>query len=239
MLERPSTQFRIFRSLTVGDNQAGGIGSMTLPGTRIRGIKVDNPSGSWVMLDGIGMAYQPFIQPYTLAWADSPLPSLAELKATYVTGPTGQPVSIAGQPLVVYLFEEQVPSSGGSQFVTSTPEELSITVTITALSIAQVTPILGPPPAGQRYRLFGAKLNEAEAPSADANVFGLSGVHGLLQESITTADLGDLAIGPGQHADSDDYGTGLDVSVDNGVSINLLSVWGRHRVEVTLRYQVV
>lgn len=116
MLERPNTAFRIYRSPTVGDNQAGGIGAMRLAGSRIRGVVVDNPSGAWVKLDGPGLGFQPYIAPYTLAWSISLLPSVDELSATYVVGPTGQPLNLSGAPIVVYLFEAQVPSSAGSSF---------------------------------------------------------------------------------------------------------------------------
>lgn len=125
MLEQPGTQFRIYRSTAVDDNQGGGIGAMTLPGTRIRGVIVDNPSGSWVKLDGIGLGFQPYIAPYTLAWSVSLLPSVNELSAAYVDGPTGQVSTSAGAPLVVYVFESQVPSSPGSNFQTAPPATLN------------------------------------------------------------------------------------------------------------------
>src|SRR5450759_2466133 len=118
MQERPNTQYRIFRSLAVGDDRGGGIGAMTLPGTRIRGVIVDNPSGSWVQLDGVGLGFLPFIAPYTMAWSVSLLPSVTELSAKYVAGPIGEASEIAGAPVVVYLFEAQVPSSPGSVFLT-------------------------------------------------------------------------------------------------------------------------
>jgi hypothetical protein len=124
MLERPNTQYRIYRSLAVGDNQGGGIGAMTLPGTRIRGVIVDNPSGSWVQLDGVGLGFQPYVAPYTMAWSVSLLPSVNELSAKYVAGPIGQVSFLAGAPVVVYVFENQVPSSAGSTFLTpSTPDQ--------------------------------------------------------------------------------------------------------------------
>lgn len=116
MIERPDIQSRIYRSTGVGDNAGGGIGAMSLPGTRIRGVIVDNPSGSWVRLDGIGLGFQPFIAPYTLAWSVSLLPSVTELSAIYTVGPTGQTSAATGSPMVVYVFEAQVPSSGGSTF---------------------------------------------------------------------------------------------------------------------------
>jgi hypothetical protein len=153
MLERPGTQFRIYRSATVGDNQAGGIGAMTLPGTRIRGVIVDNPSGSWVKLDGVGLGFQPYVAPYTLAWSVSLLPSVTELSAAYVDGPTGQSSSNAGAPLVVYLFEAQVPSSPGSAFVTPAPETLSTYNAWWATPTAAAY-ILVPGVPNQRIRLY-------------------------------------------------------------------------------------
>lgn len=142
MQERPNTQYRIFRSAAVGDDQGGGIGAMTLPGTRIRGVIVDNPSGSWVILDGVGLAFQPYIAPYTLAWSVSLLPSVSELSARYVDGPTGQPSSTAGAPLVVYLFEAQVPSSAGSAFVVPAPTAESSVTSVTATPTVAGAPLL-------------------------------------------------------------------------------------------------
>jgi hypothetical protein len=218
VIERPNTQFRIFRSKAVGDNQAGGIGAMTLPGTRIRGVIVDNPSGSWVMLDGVGLGFQPFIAPYTLAWSVSVLPSIAELSAAYVAGPIGQPSSSAGAPMVVYVFEAQVPSSGGSAFIQPVPEVIPPVATTLLVSSTGLTTVDYEPgiPTTSRMRLLSCQVGydytdigfvlDSNASVIFRERLGVAppgvtlGQVGISPESPQqTFDFGGLTMPPGQH----------------------------------------
>ena len=92
---KPPTLQRIYFSKAVGDNQSGGIGGME-PGFLIRGVTVDNPSGSWVLLQPTNQ----FIAPFTFGWSSTLLPGSQVISASYVIGPTGQAISTFGQPAV-------------------------------------------------------------------------------------------------------------------------------------------
>jgi hypothetical protein len=236
MLERPNTQFAIFRSPTVGDNQAGGISAMRLPGSRIRGVIVDNPSGSWVKLDGIGLGFQPYIQPYTLAWSVSVLPSIDELSASYVPGPIGQPSTNAGSPLVVYVFEAQVPSSGGSTFQPQTTEQSIATVSYVATS-GTVTAVHIPAVANQRIRLISLKLTLAFTVAA-----GIANDTSTRAGVFSTAagiTLAQLDVGPGQLSDDLGFGNGIPLPVSDSLSVTLATLWGRSFVYLSAIYQYV
>ena len=182
MLEQPGTQFRIYRSAAVGDNQGGGIGAMMLPGTRIRGVIVDNPSGSWVKLDGVGLGFQPYIAPYTMAWSVSLLPSVTELSAVYVDGPIGQSSSNTGAPLVVYLFETQVPSSPGSAFVVSSaPVRVYDNVSTSATPYATLSvQVVAAPGVGKRIRILALYIAVRTAGGY---------IYGYLHDGITPSVL--------------------------------------------------
>lgn len=235
MLERPNTQFQIYRSPTVGDNQAGGISAMQLPGSRVRGVIVDNPSGSWVKLSGTGLGFEPYIAPYTLAWSVSVLPSVLEIAAAYVAGPIGQPSTTAGAPIVVYLFEAQVPSSGGSTFVNAVPEttpfnsEFAITVAGASLGTL-VTPM-----ATQRIRLF---LLAATLSSAFAGV-GLVADSGAIIDFTTTPRVTRLNVAPDKPSDIRSYPGGLDLPVGVALAASGQALWGRTNVTVELLYAFV
>lgn len=241
MLERPATQFQIFRSVAVGDNQGGGIGAMQLAGSRIRGVIVDNPSGSWVKLDGPGLGFQPYIAPYTLAWSVSVLPSIQELSAAYVTGPTGQPSSTAGAPIVVYLFESQVPSSGGSQFVaqTGTTQIATQTVTLSPAVVAIADLIVAPP--NQRIRITYAELSYATMTRSADMAVQLALFYQLTPGTYVGAfGLTTLDISPERpYADMAVGGSGF--APDPGCSIGFrgLTAFGKIDASVRAHYEVV
>lgn len=249
MLERPATQHRVYRSPTVGDNQAGGIGSMTLGGTRIRGVIVDNPSGSWVKLTGTGLDFEPYIQPYTLAWSVSLLPSVLEIGAAYVVGPTGQDESTAGSPIVVYLFEEQVPSSGGSQFVTPAPETVQPqAVTIIALSTGVAAAVEFEPGIGatRRFRLFAVQVgyNYFDIGQGNGGRFCVDTpvyieVRPKTGAVPSTRFIGMLGLNPEHPRDTLDYPYGFDLDPGDHLYVAAFSVFGQAPVFVSPLYALV
>lgn len=165
MLELPNAQTRTYRSTAVGDNQGGGIGSMALQGTRIRGVSVDNPSGSWVKLTWPS-ANDAWIPPFTLGWSITLVPSQLEVAAQYVGGPTGQSTSTAGMPITVYLSELPVPNSPGSPFVTPGEKIQSALLTIAAVP-TEASVLFIPAAAGKSIRVFYASLTQDQISPAD------------------------------------------------------------------------
>lgn len=234
MLERPNTQYRIFRSLAVGDDQGGGIGAMTLPGTRIRGVIVDNPSGSWVQLDGVGLGFQPFIAPYTMAWSVSLLPSVNELSAKYVDGPIGQPSSNAGAPAVIYVFENQVPSSPGSLFVTPAPAITMLRTQIAATIAGGFVQIIVPPPdAAIRVLSMEGIMRIEPAYLIDAPVL----LSWISTDTLTT--LGGVQLSNSKRSEGLSLAAPIDLPVGAGLTVAYAAGWGNVRVDAYTGYAIV
>lgn len=249
MLERPNTQFAIYRSPTVGDNQSGGISAMVLAGTRIRGVIVDNPSGSWVKLSGTGLGFEPYIAPYTLAWSVSLLPSVLEIGASYVTGPTGQPASTAGSPIVVYLFEAQVPSSGGSQFVVPAPDTVAPAAsTIIAVSTGGIAGVEYEPAivATRRMRLFSVQVGYhfGVLGGGNPNHYCLDSpvyvdVRPKTGAAAPTLWIGTIALDAEHPQDSLQYPNGFDLELGDHLLVDAISLYGQVPVVVTPIYALV
>jgi hypothetical protein len=229
MLEQPNTQFAIYRSPTVGDNQAGGISAMQLPGTRIRGVIVDNPSGSWVKLSGTGLGFEPFIPPYTLAWSVSLLPSVLEIAASYVVGPTGQASSTAGAPLVVYLFEAQVPSSGGSAFIDSQAEQSTAWAIFTAGQTV-ANQVLIPAVADKRIRLTYVAAKHTSDDS----------VNFVFMNLASTVFAGNIGLTPARRFDDVAFPHGgFDLPVGDGLQVATQTQFMKVQVDIVYGWYMV
>jgi hypothetical protein len=233
MQERPNTQYRIFRSLAVGDDQGGGIGAMTLPGTRIRGVIVDNPSGSWVQLDGVGLAFLPYIAPYTLAWSVSLLPSVSELSVRYVDGPTGQLSSATGAPIVVYLFEAQVPSSPGSTFVAGSVRSYTIWPIFNVGPGGSAPDVsLLPAIPGSSYRI---RFLSAKQPLTAADSVNLA-----LMDSTHSVFLGNVGLSPQNRFEAVLYpDPGVDLPIGAGLVAIGGTIWSTLQVDLNVIYEIV
>lgn len=99
----------------------------------VRGIVVDNPSGSWLRLSTTGE----YIAPYTIGWA-RPLPQAAtSVSLTAGDGPSGQLGTTEGDTVHVWLHNDEVASSPGvtDQFVNRShqPETRSGSQSVSAM----------------------------------------------------------------------------------------------------------
>lgn len=239
MIERPNTQFRIYRSTIVGDNQGGGIGAMRLQGSRIRGVIVDNPSGSWVKLDGPGLGFQPYIAPYTLAWAVSLLPSVDEIIATYTVGPVGQPSSLAGAPLVVYLFEAQVPSSAGSTFSIASGLTQISTVGVLAVAATQQQQLVAAV-ASQRISVLSVAVGYDWAAGNRASYqYEIPVLVQPYPFGSPGSGLAVINVNPQQPSIETVYPGGLSLAPGVALYAALTALWGATPIVITALYIVV
>lgn len=92
-------------SLPVGAN---GIG-LTLQTRQIVGVRVDNPSGSWLRVSGIYDS----VPPYTLGWQASLSPSALHVDCKFTDSPSGTPSNLVGGPVIITLYDESVSPSPG------------------------------------------------------------------------------------------------------------------------------
>lgn len=136
----------------------------------MRGIEIDNPSGSWLLIP----SFETAIPPYTIGWSMSFPIDVAAIDIIAGNGPSGQKGTSFGDPVVVYLhdlpdvFNSPGSQSPGAPFVTNldNPEQIIFaTFPITISAIAPVTvnvlPAVG---ATQRARLFAYGLGPDQSP---------------------------------------------------------------------------
>ena len=76
----------------------------------MRGLEIDNPSGSWLYIPSL----ETFVKPYIVGWSYSFPYDVAAIDIVAGNGPAGQPGTAEGDPVVVYLTDEQVATSEGS-----------------------------------------------------------------------------------------------------------------------------
>ena len=76
---------------------------------QIGGIRVDNPTGSWLLVDSINQ----FIPPYTNGWQADFIPAASSLSIKFVDSPSGSVSTLVGDPLTVTLYDTPVGASQG------------------------------------------------------------------------------------------------------------------------------
>lgn len=80
-----------------------------LSGTDIAGIRVDNPSGSWLRVTGI----EQYVPPYTAGWTTPVVPNAASISVLFAASPSGTPSAEVGEPVTVTLYDISIGSSPG------------------------------------------------------------------------------------------------------------------------------
>lgn len=133
----------------------------------IRGIQVDNPSGSWLYV----VSEQVYIPPYTIGWGLPLSYSQTSITINAVNGPAGQISTSAGDPWTLTLFDEEVDQSAGAQYQFTTGFASTIALVGFSLNLlssntyTQTNVQLIAPVAGKRIRLhslfFDRTVNSA------------------------------------------------------------------------------
>lgn len=216
------------RVLPIG---AAGTGAKAwvLPGAyQIAGIKVDNKSGSWLVLpDGA------FIPPYTLGWGHSFQPTLASIDVLFSGGPAGQVSTNQGDDPVVVIYSDPVgespgiPSGAGTAFVEQfTPVQAQAIIQPIAQSTGITGQILFLPTPGKRWRLltldvFLGGFTSAPPASTPLDV----GVTYYINASSTGLTQVAGHVDPRQPTDSKNYPNGLDFPVGDGISYDAQVDW--------------
>ena len=133
------------------------------PGFTIYGIVVDNPCGTWLLLEPLHL----YVPPYTIGWRYSPMPGVRNLSLEYTSGPSqfgimGQPVSAQKEPTILQVYASSVGWSPGITYIDMAPP-LNVTVASTTLNLGigaasgflTITPFLGASASTTaRYRIW-------------------------------------------------------------------------------------
>lgn len=84
------------------------------PGWLIRGVTIDNLSGSWLLIPFTGQ----WIPPYVLGWASTLRPGALSFSVKYsATGPGGQISTALGSPMSLTVYDSPILNSGGTAFL--------------------------------------------------------------------------------------------------------------------------
>lgn len=79
----------------------------------LRGVEIDNPSGSWLYIP----SNETFIPPYTIGWTFGWPYDVAAFNIIAQNGPSGQLSTSAGDNVVVYLTDIELPTVAGTAYI--------------------------------------------------------------------------------------------------------------------------
>lgn len=196
-------------------------------GTPIRGITIDNPSGSWILVSS-EKAYCP---PYTLGWSLPLSYDQASVILQAGDGPAGQVATTQGDPWQATIDSETTPPSTGStyQFTSGfTPSSLYYTSGLQMLAnsttIGPAELIPGIP--GRRLRIRRVSMyisyitGLSNLTAAWVAFTGGAANFAHVGVDFSAADSVDLL------TTVLDYGSGLDLVVGDGYGYNTLRAGG-------------
>lgn len=130
------------------------------PGFQIAGLRIDNPSGSWLHVETLNR----YVPPYTLEYRADFIPSTTSLTIRFTDSPTGTPSELVGEPIVVQAFDtpqgfsQGYPSGGAHAQAPGVPKAL-ISVATPAVPPAELGSVLTTLVLGsQSFKIVPLKL---------------------------------------------------------------------------------
>jgi hypothetical protein len=144
------------RVLAIGAAGTGAKAWTLQSGWQIAGIRVDNKSGSWLLLnDGT------FVPPYTINFGHSFQPTIASIDVMFSNGPAGQVSTQQGDKPVVMIYSEPVgespgvPSGQGTSFIEQfTPVVIASDQQTVTFSVGITARVLIAATANKRIRVL-------------------------------------------------------------------------------------
>lgn len=210
--------------------------AISIPGTdQIRGALIDNPSGSWLLIQP-GNTY---IAPYTIGVALTFPGGITSLSVLYGDGPAGQVSTLQGDPPVIQLDTQPVePSAGtasGAAFIAGFTPQLTRWTgrQICTVSAGYNATLLAAIP-NKRYRILYASLFDFSIDGlwqGDASLFAR--IDGGLTVTIGLV----LTPEKGQHSIT--FPKGLDCEVGAAVTIDGQAPWADVAFGAQIVYEIV
>lgn len=217
------------RLITIGAVGTG-IQSWVLPGSyQIAGIKIDNKSGSWLLLsDGT------FIPPYTLDFGHSFQPTVASLNVLFANGPAGQVSTQQGDNPIVTIYSEPVnespgvPSGLGKGFIEQfTPIVSTSTTILVPTSTGVTSQIVLAAITNRRFRVLTVDTRLGALWQAPPNPDGQYD-SGLIYSIFGAPSFTSIARGrlrPDHIIDHHIFPLGLDLVVGDSINATVLVDW--------------
>jgi hypothetical protein len=204
-------------------------------GNVMRGITIDNPSGTWLYV----VSERAYVPPYTLGWATALQYSAASITVKSADGPSGQISTLQGDPWSLTLDEDETSASAGvpapnKGFIenftpvlyaaTSIPQRLNISDVF--VDIIQITGI-----ANKRLRLldWAVFLDGDWTSSIKASIF--EGANTIDKTQLTESTI----------SYSRTFVPGIDCTVGNGLTLRIFVGIGWHDTyaQGSLAYQII
>lgn len=223
--------------------------AISMPGSFIRGIEIDNSSGSWLFIPSL----ETYVPPFTIGWAFA-LPygaSSVDIVAG-LNGPAGQISTTQGSGVTVYLNDADISASSGSADpsapttsapVTGVPFIEGFTPVISAGISAAVeygfglsTVLVAAVPL-KRIRLLTLTAVLGGFPASPALIFD-SGVTWEVKDGSSVVDLlGHLLLD--SPVDHRVFPLGLDVPVGQGLQVIASSDFADSFMTLRITYQLI
>jgi hypothetical protein len=213
--------------------------AVSLPGIeQIRGMLVDNPSGSWLQI----FPSRDFVPPYVLGYARSFPSGHASIDIRFTNGPAGQVSTLQGEAPTVIIDSNPVGVSEGSPsgapFVQDFTPVLSSFRVVATTTVATTTTLLAAI-ANKRFRLltFALAANTGAFPFIS---HGQSRVKWRLLAGTNSSTDGILSgsLGPNDEL-SREFVSGLDVPINTPINLYHAADFASRTLTVTLSYQVI
>jgi hypothetical protein len=232
------------RTIAIGAAGTGARAWVLPGGYQIAGIKIDNKSGSWLLLpDGT------FVPPYTISFGHSFQPELASIDVLFSDGPAGQVSTQQGDAPFVHIYSEPVgessgiPSGGGTAFIQQFTPTVLATVSGTAqfsTGVFQNTLFLTP--ALKRVRLFSISVGLRAAFQVPApNYISGSGFDWIIESGPGVSIYLQGHVGPPGISYSEVLSLlpGFDVAVNQQLSFSISPDWADVEFHIAALLQVI
>lgn len=198
--------------------------TMLLGGQQIRGVQVDNPSGSWLYLPEI----QEYVPPYVLGWARNIRNAVLKLSFKFVDGPSGQLSTRAGGLPLADIYDTNIPDSEGVPFQSRQDQpEINSTQNSVDMSAAtgNVTTNLLGGSLTSRLRVFGMWVRNASIDVAAQRLNEYVDIYFHENPFVPAKMLGLFELSPNKQADGHYIAQGaIDLALGNEIRIQWVGV---------------
>lgn len=123
-----------------------------MPGFRILGIKVDNPTGEWIFIQSNNSRYNWYVPPYTIQFSKALDPTVISVKLIAGNGPAGRKGSSTGTNWTAIVSDKPFGDSDGLSIIAG--DKPPITWIRNSQDVNGGSAALLFPPAGQSLRIF-------------------------------------------------------------------------------------
>lgn len=211
--------------------------AISLPGSFIRGVEIDNPSGSWLYVP----AFETFIAPYTLGWSTSLPHDASSIDILAQDGPAGQISTAQGSPIVVYLTDTSIGSNSGSPdpgagFIAGFTPTLVASITQQVPTFAGLATTIVPGVAGRRIRVLS--LTASVFISSIGLGVGDSSIGFAVQDTFATVT---IVVGAVHRLSPyiSNYPGGIDLPIDAGIDLSASVAFAAEVLNLSITYQVI